>query len=68
MDKIEPYRAKYPFMDMTNYKSNYVKHPLTLTKAHEREKTGDDDAPRFLQTQYKGDFKNWGGKSINMKI
>jgi hypothetical protein len=36
MNKMEPYRAKYPFMDMTNYKSNYVRHPLTINKGNDR--------------------------------
>ncbi len=55
-------------MDLTNYKVNYVEHPIGPGKQLDRDIPKDEEAPRFLQTMYKGDFKNWGGRSTNLKI
>lgn len=68
INRMEPYRANYPFMDLTNYRVNYVEHPFGPSKPIDHQSQKDEDAPRFLQTQYKGDFKNWGGRSTNFKI
>lgn len=55
-------------MNSSNYQSSYIPHPLAASQALDKGKPNKDDAPRFLQTMYRGDFKNWGGKSPNMKI
>lgn len=55
-------------MNPSNYQTNYVAHPLAASQAENKQTPVKDDAPRFLQSMYRGDFKNWGGKSPNMKI
>lgn len=55
-------------MNTTNYNDSFVPHQIQLKKKNVEEFEKIEDAPRFLQSQYKGDYKNWEVKEGSYKI
>ena len=56
---FEEYKSKRPFMNTTNYNDSFVPHKVILKKKRVEDFEEMEDAPRFLQSQYKGDFRDW---------
>jgi hypothetical protein len=55
-------------MNTSNYNSSFVPHKISPRKRSLQNFDFSDDAPRFLQSQYKGDFKKWDTKADNIKV
>lgn len=62
---LDMYRSSLPFDPNTTYKQNYVPH-ANLAMASSRPKyTPLEDGPRFLNTQYRGEFLPWETKPMD---
>ena len=55
-------------MNTTNYNDSFIPHKITPMKKESKFDEPVTDAPRFLQTQYKGDFRAWDPRTDNIKV
>lgn len=55
-------------MNTTNYNDSFIPHKITPRKIQSKDFEPVSDAPRFLQTQYKGDFRAWDPRTDNIKV
>ena len=61
----ESYKPVYPFNHNTTYSQNFVPHRSQTPKSAKPRYTPIEDAPRFMNTQYKGEFLPWAAKPID---
>lgn len=66
--KFEDYKSKSPFMNTSNYNASFIPHKVSPKKRSKQQFELSEDAPRFLQSQYKGDFRNWETRPDNIKV
>jgi hypothetical protein len=55
-------------MNTSNYNASFIPHKISPRKKSLQNLNISDDAPRFLTSQYKGDFRKWDPKTDNIKV
>ena len=64
MKSIDSYKPNHPFEATTTYNQNFIPHRPESAKPTKTRHVPLEDAPRFLNSHYKGEFIPWQAEPI----